>query len=124
MDLKDLTATLSHMNAAEIHSVAAALDAHAESAAGEVDAWRVTLTIDRSLRRAHRTRAAAHAASDASHAVLRAAEAQGIALPDAEVTHVARAAAELARGLVAGPDAADEVRQLLDSWAALVGASA
>jgi hypothetical protein len=123
MDLKDLAPALSRMNAADIHAVAAALDAHAASAAGEVDAWRITLTIDRALRRAHRTRAAAHAASDAGHAVLRAAEAEGIALPDAEVTHVARAAAELARGLVAGGDASDEVRVLLENWAPLVGAS-
>ncbi|HEX6310437.1 MAG TPA: hypothetical protein VF152_02285 [Acidimicrobiia bacterium] len=123
MDLKDLTTALSRMTVADIHCVGAALDAHGASAAGEVDAWRVTLTIDRALRRGHRTRVAAHAASDASHAVLRAAEGQGIALPDAEVTHVARAAAELARGLVAGDAAADEVRLLLDSWAPLVGAS-
>ena len=122
MDLKDLTRQLHRMTAGDIHAVAAALDAHAESAAGEVDAWRVTITIDRALRRAHRTRVAAHAASDASHAVLRAAEGQGISLPDAEVTHVARAAAELARGLVAGPDAADEVRLLLDRWASLIAA--
>lgn len=124
MDLKDLTTTLGRMSVTDLHEVAAALDAHAASAAGELDAWRVTISIDRVLRRSHRTRVAAHAASDASHAVLRAAEAHGIALPDAEVTHVARAAAELARGVVAGPEAVDEVRQLLDSWAPLVGAPA
>jgi hypothetical protein len=122
MDLKDLTTALSRMTAADIHGVATALDMQAASAAGEVDAWRVTLTIDRTLRRAHRTRVAAHAASDASHAVLRAAESHGIVLPDDEVTHVARAAAELARGMIAGPEVVGEMRLLLGSWEPLVGA--
>jgi len=124
VEIKSFTSALGHMSADDLHEVAGALHTHSGSAADEVDAWRITITIDRALRRAHRGRVAARAASDASHAVLRAAEAQGIALPDAEVTHVARAAAELARGMVAGPDAADEVRLLLGSWAPLVGVSA
>ncbi|MGH8984229.1 MAG: hypothetical protein ACRDY6_10200 [Acidimicrobiia bacterium] len=123
MEIKDFAAALGRMSAADLHEVAGALHTHSGSAADEVDAWHVTLTIDRALRRAHRTRAAAHAASDASHAVLRAADAHGIALPDAEVTHVARAAAELARGMVAGAEAANEVQLLRGYWAPLLGAS-
>ena len=56
--------------------------------------------------------------------MLRAAETQGISLPDDEVTHVARAAAEVARGIVAGTEAEVEVKTLLTSWPALVGAAA
>ena len=37
-------------------------------------------------------------------------------LPDADVTHVARAAAEVARGIVAGDDVAAEVSRLLEHW--------
>jgi hypothetical protein len=124
VEIKSFTSALGRMSAADLNEVAAALHTHTGSAADEVDAWRITITIDRALRRAHRARVAAHAASDASHAVLRAAEAQGITLPDAAVTHVARAAAEVARGMVAGPDAADEVRLLLGPWTTLVGAPA
>jgi hypothetical protein len=123
VEIKSFTAALGRMSAADLQEVAGALHAHSVSAADEVDAWRVTLTIDRALRRAHRARVAARAASDASHAVLRAAEAQGIALPDAEVTQVARAAAELARGMVAGPEAADEVTVLLGSWSPVLAVS-
>jgi hypothetical protein len=124
MELPEFTEALGQLSADDLHRVASALEAHSESVAGEVDAWRVTLSIDRALRRAHRTRVAARVASAASHAVLRAAAAQGIRLPNAEVTHVARAAAEVARGMVAGPEAAAEVRFLLNDWARLVAAFA
>lgn len=123
MEIKDFTAALGRMSAADLHQVAGVLHTHSGSAADEVDAWRVTLTIDRALRRAHRTRVAAHAASDASRAVLRAADAHGVVLPDAEVTHVARAAAEVARGMVAGADVADDVQLLLGYWTPLIGAT-
>jgi len=124
MELEEFTAALGRMSAADLHEVAAVLHAHSESAADEVDAWRVTISIDTALRRARLTRVAARAASSATHAVLRAAESQGIALPDAEVTHVARAAAEVARGMVAGAGAEGEVRLLLGKWTPLVGAPA
>jgi hypothetical protein len=124
MELEEFTAALGRMSAADLHEVAAVLHAHSESAADEVDAWRVTITIDKALRRAHLTRVAARAASSATHAVLHAAESQGIALPDGEITHVARAAAEVARGMVAGSEAEGEVRALLGHWVPLVGAAA
>lgn len=124
MELQEFTTALGRMSATDLHEVAAVLHSHSDSAADEVDAWRVTITIDQALRRARLTRVAARAASGATHAVLRAAETHGIALPDAEVTHVARAAAEVARGMVAGPEAEGEVRALLGHWAPLVGAAA
>ena len=49
-----------------------------------------------------------------------AAAADGITLPDPDVTHVARGAAELARGLVAGPDVEREMLQLLAHWVPLL----
>ncbi len=48
--------------------------------------------------------------------VQRVAEASGIELPDVDVTHVARAAAEIARGMTAGDDVVVEVNQLLQHW--------
>jgi hypothetical protein len=125
MDVGEFSRALESLTAEDVHRIAATLtNNHTENAADEVEAWRVTLTIDRVLRRTHRTRLAARAASSITHTVLQIAAAQGIRLPDEEVTHVARAAAEVARGLVAGDDVRAEVGTLLVDWSPLVGAPA
>jgi hypothetical protein len=123
MDIAEFTRALDQLTADDVHRIAGALGCHSDSAADEVEAWRVTLTIDRVLRRTHRTRIAARAASSVTHTVLHIAAAKGIRLPDAEVTHVARAAAEVARGLVAGDEVRGEVRMLLVDWSPLIAAS-
>jgi hypothetical protein len=125
MDVAEFTQALERLTTEDVHRIAATLTTnHADSAADEVEAWRVTLTIDRVLRRTHRTRIAARAASAVTHTVLHIAAARGIRLPDEEVTHVARAAAEVARGLIAGDDVRAEVRTLLVDWSPLVGTPA
>ena len=125
MDVGEFSRALECLTAEDVHRIAAMLtNNHSDNAADEVEAWRVTLTIDRVLRRTHRTRLAARAASSITHTVLQIAAAQGIRLPDEEVTHVARAAAEVARGLVAGDDVRAEVGTLLVDWAPVVGAPA
>jgi hypothetical protein len=125
MDVDEFSRALERLTAEDVHRIAATLtNNHSDSAADEVEAWRVTLTIDRVLRRTHRTRLAARAASSITHTVLQIAAAQGIRLPDEEVTHVARAAAEVARGLVAGDDVRAEVGTLLVDWSPVVGAPA
>jgi hypothetical protein len=102
----------------DVHAIARSLES--DTAGDEVDAWRATIAIDRALRHTHRTREAAHAAWDAAQAVQRAAAAQGMELPDPDVTHVARAAAEIARGLVAADGVESEVSRLLVHWFPLV----
>ena len=125
MDVGEFSRALESLTAEDVHRIAATLtNNHSDSAADEVEAWRVTLTIDRVLRRTHRTRLAARAASSITHTVLQIAAAQGIRLPDEEVTHVARAAAEVARGLIAGDDVRPEVGALLVDWSPLVAAPA
>jgi hypothetical protein len=125
MDVGEFSRALEGLTAEDVHRIAATLtNNHSDNAADEVEAWRVTLTIDRVLRRTHRTRLAARAASSITHTVLQIAAAQGIRLPDEEVTHVARAAAEVARGLVAGDDVRAEVETLLADWSPLVAAPA
>jgi hypothetical protein len=125
MDVGEFSRALERLTAEDVHRIAATLtNNHSDSAADEVEAWRVTLRIDRVLRRTHRTRLAARAASSITHIVLQIAAAQGIRLPDEEVTHVARAAAEVARGLVAGDEVRAEVGTLLVDWSPLVGAPA
>ena len=125
MDVAEFSQALEGLTAEDVHRIAATLtNNHSENAADEVEAWRVTLTIDRVLRRTHRTRLAARAASSITHTVLQIAAAQGIRLPDEEVTHVARAAAEVARGLIAGDEVRAEVGALLVDWSPLAGAPA
>jgi hypothetical protein len=125
MEVGEFSRALENLTAEDVHRIAATLtNNHSENAADEVEAWRVTLTIDRVLRRTHRTRLAARAASSITHTVLQIAAAQGIRLPDEEVTHVARAAAEVARGLIAGDDVRAEVETLLADWSPLVAAPA
>jgi hypothetical protein len=123
MDVREFNLALEQLTVDDVHRIASTLGGHADSAADEVEAWRVTLTIDRVLRRTHQTRIAARAASTVSHTVLKVAAVQGIHLPDAEVTHVARAAAEIARGLIAGDEVLGEVRTMLVDWSPLVAAS-
>jgi hypothetical protein len=125
MDVGEFSRALEGLTAEDVHRIAATLtNNHSDNAADEVEAWRVTLTIDRVLRRTHRTRLVARAASSITHTVLQIAAAQGIRLPDEEVTHVARAAAEVARGLIAGDDVRAEVESLLADWSPLVAAPA
>ena len=99
MDLRTFIASLRHLDEAAIVATATALDARASSAAGEVAWWQATVEIDRLLK-AHRAgRVGAKAAIDAAAAVLESAQAVGMVLPDPRVTTVARAAADVARGL-------------------------
>jgi hypothetical protein len=114
----DLCVALRRLTPDDIHRVASSIVG--ESAGDEVDAWRATMAIDRALRHAHRRRQAAYAAWDAAQAVQQAAVTGGIRLPDPEVTSVARAAAEIARGLVAGDEVTDEVVRLLQHWLPLL----
>jgi len=111
-------AALRAMSADDLHRVAASLDA--EQICDEVDWWRATIAIDKMLRRTRGSRRAAQAATDAAKAVQAAACRAGIPLPDAEVTRVARAAADVARGLAAGSPARPVVGLLLEHWETLV----
>jgi hypothetical protein len=114
MDLADLTSALRSLSLDDIRRVAQSLEN--DTAGDEVDAWHATIAIDRALRHSHRTRQAAQAARSAAQAVQRVAERDGCALPDPAVTRVARAAAEIARGMIAGDDVAPSVEHLLQHW--------
>jgi hypothetical protein len=107
----DFTGALRTLSIADIRDISASM-AH-DTVGDEVDAWRITIAIDKALRHSHRTHTPYRPAAQAVQA---AATADGVALPDAEVTQVARAAAEVARGLVAGDDVVSEVSRLLLHW--------
>jgi hypothetical protein len=114
MDLTQFDDALRRLSVDDIHRVARSLDS--DTVGDEVDAWHATIAIDRALRHSHRTRHAARAAWDAAQIVQRVAEVDGVELPHVDVTRVARAAAEVARGIVAGDDVESEVHQLLQHW--------
>ncbi len=106
---------LEALTADDVRRIAASLES--EVLTDEVDWWRATIAIDKVLRHSRCSRQAARAAGDAARAVQEAAVRCGISLPDVDVTRVARAAADVARGLAAGPPARPIVRLLLEHWA-------
>jgi hypothetical protein len=108
---------LAALEAADLHRLARSLQS--DLLTDEVDWWRATIAIDKVLRHSRHSRHAAHAATLASHAVQDVATRAGIPLPDDDVTRVARAAADVARGLAAGPAARPVVRLLLEHWSVL-----
>jgi hypothetical protein len=114
MDVESLIEVLGGLSEKELTAIAAVIAADADSAAGEVAWWHATVEVERQLRQRRRGRQANLAACRAARAVQRAAALAGVSLPDARVTLVARAAADVARGVVAGRD--DVVAELLRGW--------
>jgi hypothetical protein len=112
--LRDLTAD-------DIFEVASDLETMVESTAGQVAATRAVLSIEQSLRCLRRSAQAGLAAHAVAQSVLAAAERSGIELPNDDVTRVARSAASLARGMVAGLVADDAVQYLAGGWTRLIG---
>lgn len=109
MTSEEFLTILRRLTAGTILAAAADLEEHAASAAGEVAWWRATVEIDRLLR-AHRAgRRAALAASQAAATVSAAAVNAGLDRADPRVTAVARAAADVARGLAAESSAVDDL---------------
>jgi hypothetical protein len=119
MDVAGFTQLLRRLTPTDFHVIGAALEGRVATAADEVEAWRLTITVDRTLRRLRRSRNAAQAAAAATHTVLAAARADLVDLPDRTVTLVARAAAEVARALTAGDDAHYEAEALLVPFSSL-----
>ncbi|HUI49301.1 MAG TPA: hypothetical protein VL119_11425 [Acidimicrobiia bacterium] len=100
MDVEVFGQALAKLSLDDIRSVAVDLHAVCTSTADEIAATRAMLMIEQTLRHVHRLHDAAAAALAAATRVQDAAQRSGAALPDADVTFVARAAAQLARGMV------------------------
>jgi hypothetical protein len=114
LSLVQFVGALASLDAEGLERVGARLDA--DHLCDEVDWWRATIAIDKVVRHARKGRQAARAAADAASAVQDAAVRAGIGLPDDRITRVARAAADVARGLAAGPPAEPVTRILLEVW--------
>ena len=117
MELDQFLAAVETMTASDIKAVAVSVGS--DSVTDEVDWWRATIAIDRAIRHGRCSRGAAHAATRAARLVQHVAEREGYELPDADVTRVARAAAEVARAMIAGPSAEPIANLLLEHWAPL-----
>ena len=118
MDVVAFGRALSELTVDDIRSIAQDLAAASVSPADEVAFTRSVLVIERTLRRTHRLPNAATAALAAATAVQDVAQRARVALPDRDVTRVARAVAHLARGLVVGdsPRVERAVRCLGRGW--------
>ena len=120
MELGAFTGTLRQLSVTEIRTLAADLRSDTRSAEEEITAMRAMLAIDGHLHGVVMRNRAALAARDAAALVQRAALAEGVGLPDDDVTCVARAAAVIARGIVAGSEADREVQLLSQPWSRVV----
>jgi len=118
VDLADFAGGLSELNLDDIRSIAADLVVACSSTADEIAATRSVLLIEQTLRVTHRLHDAAGAALAAATTVQDIAARARIALPDDDVTRVARAAAQLARGLVTvdSPGVDEALRCLGRGW--------
>jgi hypothetical protein len=109
---------LADLSVPEIRLIALDLVSANECTADEVARTRSVLVIEQTLRRTHRLHSAASAALEAATTVQEVAERGKVSLPDDDVTRVARAAAQLARGLIIGdaPGVDDALRVLGRGW--------
>jgi hypothetical protein len=104
MDVAGFVERLGRLTGTEISALADALRHEHDTVDGEVSWWRATVTVGADLKRHHRSREAGLAAHHASAAVVHAAEAAGETITRDDATIVARAAADVARVLVADHD--------------------
>jgi hypothetical protein len=109
---------LAELSVDDVHAIAFDLQAARASAADEIAGTRAMLFIEQTLRRTHRLHDAAMAALDVATNVQQVAERGHLALPDDDVTRVARAAAQIARGMIIGdyPGIDDALQALGKGW--------
>jgi signal transduction protein with GAF and PtsI domain len=107
VELVTFVSALQRLTAAELRDLAFDLDHAVDCAADELALYKALADLDRAARRVHRVIQAGLAAHVSVEAVLTAARAAGIDLPDSAVTRVARSASHVARALVASETAQD-----------------
>jgi biotin synthase-related radical SAM superfamily protein len=102
----------------DVRSIAVDLRAVCTSTADEIAHTRSMLMIEQALRRAHRLHDAATVALACATNVQAVAQRAGVELPNDDVTLVARAAAQLARGLLIRhvPGISDALHELGRGW--------
>jgi hypothetical protein len=127
MDVESFADRLSRLTTSEISALADVLRHEHDTVDGEVSWWRATIVVGADLKRHHRSREAGIAAHHASAAVMQAARNSDTTVPKDDVTVVARAAADVARVLVADHDhdvPAATIAVLLGPWRLVVPTAA
>jgi hypothetical protein len=119
MDLTRFMDSVLHLSMHDVRRCSAALATEETPVIDQVVQWRLELALDRVVRK-HCTRAEAHRATTAGHraaqAVVEVARRSGTALPDCDVTRVARAAGQIARGLALDGLTRSFVQPLVGRW--------
>jgi hypothetical protein len=116
MELGAFNRALRDLGLEDLRLLAKDLEMSADTAEHEIAAMRAVLAVDGALRAVRQRQVAALAAHAASEAVQVAARRANVELPDEDVTRVARAAAEIARAIVAGSRAMPSLRILASDW--------
>jgi hypothetical protein len=117
MDLPEFLSALRRLSESDIRDLARRLQARFVSPADEVEWWRATLAIEHVARSSRaRSQTVTAAGHEAARAVVGAAQQCGLALPDTDVTCVARAANKIACALCLGSDGAMHLGTLFKGW--------
>ncbi len=118
MDVEIFGQGLTQLTIDDVRSIAHDLHAALSSPADAVANTRAVLIIEQTLRRSHRLHDGAAAALAAATKVQSIAMQADVDLPNDDVTCVARAAAQLARGMVVGdhPSVDDALHVLGRGW--------
>lgn len=117
MDLLEFLSALRGLSESDIRDLARKLQARFVSPADQVEWRRANLAIEQVARSSRaRSRAVTAAGHEAARAVVGAAERSCLALPDTDVTCVARAANKIACALSLGSDGATHLDTLLKGW--------
>ena len=116
-DLLEFLGALRGLSEGDIRDLARQLQARFVSPADEVEWWRANLAIEHVGRTSRaRSQAVTAAGHEAARAVVGAAQRSRLALPDTDVTCVARAANKIACALRLGSDGATHLGTLLKGW--------
>jgi hypothetical protein len=118
VDVEVFGQALTELTLDDIRSIAHDLHDARSSIADEVANTRAMLIVEQTLRRTHRLHDAATAALAAAMKVQDVALRADVDMPDDAVTYVARAAAQIARGMVVGdhPGVDDALHILGQGW--------
>jgi hypothetical protein len=117
MDLPEFLTALRGLSESNIRDLARTLQARFVSPADEVEWWRANVAIEHVARSSRaRSQAVTAAGHEAARAVVEAAQRSRLALPDTDVTCVARAANKIACALRLGPEGATHLETLFKGW--------
>jgi len=118
VDVETFGQALTELSVDDVRGIAEDLHAACVSTADEIALTRAMLIIEQTLRRAHKLHDAASASLAAATKVQAVAQHENVELPDDDVTCVARAAAQLARGMIIAdlPGVDDALHVLGKGW--------